>query len=76
MLALWMAWIFLRPCLLGVVEGEFGDAGGAFFGDDFERLRDAGDDHDFEAGVEVFGVFADDDEVDAGVFGVEAGEVL
>ncbi len=45
-------------------------------GDDFERLRDAGLDHDFEAGVEVFGVFAEDDEVDVGVVGLQAGKRL
>jgi len=66
----------LAAVFLGVIEGCLGDARGAFAGDDFEGLRDVGIDHDLEAGVEVFGVLAEDDEVDVRVVGFEAGKIF
>src|SRR6185437_3400298 len=59
-----------------VLKGEFCDAGGTLAGDDFEGLDNSGNDFVFEADVLPFGVFADDDEIDAGVAGFQAAQVL
>ena len=55
----------LAPHALGVVEGVLADAGAALLGDELHALRDARQDHELEAGVEVLGVLADDDDVGA-----------
>jgi hypothetical protein len=60
----------------GVAEGEFCDARGSFLGDDLERLDDARDDFVLQADIFALSVFADDDEVDARVTGVKAGEIF
>ena len=52
--------------LARILECELGDARRAFFGDDLDALDDAGDDFVLEADVFALGVFADDDQVDAG----------
>src|SRR5439155_795554 len=46
-----------------------------FFGDDFQAFDDAGNDFVLEAGVEVFGIFADDDDVDIFKARFEAGQI-
>ena len=61
--------------LEGVFEREPGDPRGRFLGDDLEGLDDPGDHDVLEAGVEVFGILPDDDEVDAGKTGRNAGEI-
>ena len=61
---------------LGVFESEVGDLSRSFFGDDFEALDDAGDDFVFQAGVEVFGVFADEDDVDVFEARFNAGKIF
>ena len=58
----------LAAVLARVVKGEFGDAGGTFFGDDLDAFNDAGNDFVLQADVFALGIFADDDEVDAGPF--------
>ena len=62
--------------LAGVLEGEFGDAGRAFFGDDLDAFDDAGNDFMLEPDVFALGVFADDDEIDARPLRFEAGKIL
>ncbi len=66
----------LAVIALRVLKGELGNAGGGFFGDDFEAFDDAGNDFVFEAGVEVFGIFADDDDIDAIEAGFDAGKIF
>ena len=56
----------------GVVEGEPGDPLRRGAGDDLDALRGVGADHVLDAGVEVLGVLADDDEVDVLVARLEA----
>ena len=56
MLALWMAWIFLRPCLLGIFEGEVGDPRRRLLGDDLQALHHAGNDFVLEAGIQILGI--------------------
>lgn len=60
----------------GIFEGVFSDADGGGTGDDLEAGDDVGDHFVFEAGVEIFSVFAEDDEVDGDVLeaGFDAGE--
>src|SRR5208282_765784 len=58
---------FLALVLAGILEGETRDAGGGLLGDDLQALDHSGDDFVFDAGVESFGVFADDDQVHARV---------
>src|SRR5262245_54530412 len=55
----------LPPMTLSVVEGETPDTCRSSLGDDFQALDDAGNDLMLEPGVEVFGVLADDHDVDA-----------
>src|SRR6266568_167901 len=62
--------------LARVFKCEFSDAGRTFFGDDLDAFNDAGDDFMLQSDVFSFGVFADDDEVDTGPFGFEAGKIL
>src|SRR5262249_22296567 len=57
------------PVGLGVEEGEAPDPQAGRLGDDLQALDDAGDDDVFQAGVEVFAVLADDDQVDVVVAG-------
>ena len=54
---------FFAAFALRVLKGEAGDASGSAFGDDFEAFHDAGNDLMLEAGVEIFGIFADDDHI-------------
>ena len=56
----------------GVVEGEAGDPLRRGAGDDLDALRGVGADHVLDAGVQVLGVLADDDEVDVLVARLEA----
>ena len=58
---------FLALILAGVLEGEFGDTGRRFFGDDLQALDHPGNDLVFESGVEALSIFADDDEIDIGI---------
>ena len=64
MFALWIAVTRFRPSRARVVEGEPGDPRRRLLGDDLQALDDAGDDLVLEAGVEILGVLADDDQVD------------
>ena len=48
-----------------VLEGELGDARRRPLGDDLQALDDARHDLVLEAGVQILGVLADDDQVDA-----------
>ena len=66
MLALWMAVTRLPAVRPRVLEGELRDARRRLLGDDLQALDDARDDLVLEPGVEVLGVLADDDQVDAG----------
>ena len=60
----------------GIVEGEAGDARRGLLGDDLQAFDDAGHDFVLEAGVEIFGIFADDDDVYAIEVGFYAGQVF
>ena len=55
----------------GVTESVARDARAGGFAGDFQAGDDAGDDFVFDAAVEAFGVFADDDHVDAFVAGFD-----
>ena len=55
-----------------VLEGEAGDPLRRGAGDDLDALGGVAADHVLDAGVEVLGVLADDDEVDVLVAGLEA----
>ena len=61
MLALWMAWTFFR-LRLRAFEGKASNTGGSFFRDDLQALDDSGHHFVFQAGVEAFGILANDDE--------------
>ena len=50
-----------------VLEGEPGDARGSLFGDDLQALDHAGHDFMLDARVQSLGIFANDDQIDAGV---------
>ena len=67
---------FLAAVLARIVESELGNARGAFFCNDLDGFDNAGNDFVFEADVLTFSVFADDDEVDAGPMGCQAGQIL
>ena len=67
---------FFAAFALGIFEGEMRDLRGGFFSDDFEAFDNAGDDFVFEAGVEIFGVFADEHDVDVLETGFDAGKIL
>ena len=64
MLALWMAWIFLRLVLARILEGKLCDARGRLLGDDLQALDHARHHFVFQAGVQAFGILAHDDEID------------
>src|SRR3954468_28155 len=51
--------------LARVLERELRDPRRGLLGDDLDALDNAGDDLVLEPGIEVFGVFADDDQIDA-----------
>ena len=55
-----------------VLEGEPGDPFGRLAGDDLDALGGITADHVLDAGVEVLGVLADDDQVDVLVAGFDA----
>ena len=59
------------PVRHGIVEGEPGDPLGGGPGDDLDALSRVRADHVLDAGVEVLGVLADDDEIDVLVAGLE-----
>src|SRR3989442_1998658 len=67
---------FLAPAASRVFKGESGDARGGALGDDLQAFHDAGNDFMLEAGVEVLGVFAHDDDVHVLITRLHAGEVL
>ena len=64
MLALWIAVTVLRPCRRACSNANSRDARRRLLGDDLQALDDAGHDLVLEAGVEILGVLADDDEID------------
>ena len=67
MLALWMAWIFLRLNAPRVFEGKPGDARGGLLGDDLQALDHAGHNFVLDARVQSLGVFAHHHQIDAGI---------
>ncbi len=67
---------FFAAFFFGVLEGEPSDAGRRFFGDDLEAFYDSRYDLMLQAGVQVFGVLADDDQIDVLEAGPEAREIL
>ena len=66
----------LAAVLARVLECEFGDARGAFFGDDLDAFDHAGNDFVLQADVLALGVFAHDDQVHAGPMRFQAGKIL
>ena len=72
MLALWTAVTLLPAVGDRVLEGVAGDPLGRRAGDDLDALGGILADHVLDAGVEVLGVLADDDQVDVVVAEVEA----
>jgi hypothetical protein len=50
--------------LLGILESEARDARGSLLRNDFDAFDDTGNDDVLDARVEVFGVFANNDQVD------------
>ena len=67
---------FLPPAASRVFKGESGDARGGALGDNLQAFHDAGNDFMLEAGIEVLGVFAHDDDVHVLEARLHAGEVL
>jgi MazG family protein len=67
---------FLACVFAGVLEGEACYARGCLFRDDLQALDHAGNDGMFEARVKVFRVFADQDDINAQVAGLDALEVF
>src|SRR5690242_16254244 len=65
----------LALVLAGVFEGETGNAGRSFLGDDLEALNHAGHDFMLNAGVKALGIFANDNEVHVGIAGGNVGKV-
>ncbi len=53
----------LAAAALGVLEGEAGDARGGALGDNFEAFDHAGDYFVLEAGVQILGIFAHQNDV-------------
>ena len=66
---------FLAAIFHRVVEGELGDAGRSFLGDDFQAFDDAGNDFVLQAGVEIFRIFAHDHDIDAIEARLHAGQI-
>jgi len=64
MLALWMEWIFLRPCLRAYSKANLAMRVEPF-ADDLDAFNDTGNYFVLQAYVFALSVFADDDEVDA-----------
>ena len=64
MFALWIAVTFLRPCRRAWSKANSRDPRRRALGDDLQALDDARHHLVLEAGVEVLGVLAHDDEVD------------
>ena len=62
----------LAPFAAGVFKSEVRDAARGAVGDDLQALDDARHDFVFEAAVEVFGILADDDEVNVFVARLDA----
>ena len=62
--------------LARVLEGCLRDARGALVRDDLDALRDLGRGHVLDAGVEIFSIFAENDEIDVGIVGLQAGQGL
>ena len=67
---------FLAPGPAGVFERELSDSLRCLASDDFQALDHARDDLMFDAGVEAFGVFAHDNQVEAAPFGGDALQAL
>src|SRR3984957_14570969 len=67
---------FFAAVFLGIVEREFRDARRGFLSDDLQALDDAGNDLVLEARVEIFGIFANDHDIDAVEARFHAGEIL
>ena len=65
MLALWTAVTRLRPCVRAYSKANRRDARRGLLGDDLQALDDARHDLVLEPRVEVLGVLAHDDDVDA-----------
>ena len=75
MFALWIAVTFFRPCLARVLEREVRDPRRRALGDDLQALDDAGHHFVLEPRIEILGVLAHDDQVDALEPRVDAGQV-
>jgi hypothetical protein len=66
---------FLAMPAGGVAEGEAGDAHARIFGGDLDAGDDAGDDFVFDAAIEAFGIFTNDDQIDVVEARLDAGEI-
>ena len=75
MLALWIAVTASRPVRARVLERELRNPRRRLLGDDLDALHDARDDLVLEPGVQVFGVLADDDDVDVGEAALHARQI-
>ncbi len=67
---------FFAAMALGVFKSEVSDARGSLFGDDLEAFDHAGNDFVLEAGVQVFGIFADEHDVHVFKARLDAGDVF
>ena len=65
----------LAVMLARILKGESGNAGGSFLGDDLQALHHAGHDFVLDAGIQSFGVLADDDQIDAGIARRNRGQI-
>ena len=65
----------LALVLARVFEGKARDAGGRLLGDDLQALDHARHDFMLDAGIQALGIFADDDQVDAGIARRNVGQI-
>src|ERR1051325_4419170 len=63
---------FLSPLAPRIFEGEFSDAARGVIRDYLEAFDDAGHDLMFEAGIEVFGILADDYQINILITSLDA----
>ena len=75
MLALWMAWIFLRLNLRAYSKANLRNARRGLLGDDLQALDYAGHHFVLDARVQAFGIFANHDQIDIGILRRHARQV-
>ena len=75
MLALWMAWIFLRLNLRAYSKANLRDAGRSFFGNDLQALDHTRHYFMLDARIQSLSVLAHHDQIDIGILGGNARQI-